>query len=122
MKKETEMREHDIEDLFAEARSQGSLACAPLMAKVFADALAHQPALLPASTLRQSRLGFWAFVVDALGGKGGLAGIGTAAAVGIMLGFVQPTSVMTLTDQVFVQSPIEELDLIPGVDAILTEG
>ena len=122
MKKETEMREHDIDDLFTEARSQGPLACAPLMAKVFSDALAHQPAFLPAMSLRQPKLGFWAGMVDALGGKGGLAGLGTAAAVGILLGFVQPTSLMTLTDQFFVQSPLEELDLIPGVDAILTEG
>lgn len=121
------MREQDIDDLFAKARMQGPPDCAPLMVKVFHDALAHQPVPIsarpvPARPVRQFKFGFWASLTDALGGKGGLAGLGTAAVVGIMLGFAQPTSLTTLTDAFFAQSPLDELDLIPGVDAILTEG
>ena len=42
--------------------------------------------------------------------------------VGVMLGFVQPTSLTTLTDAFIAQSPLGDMELIPGVDAILTEG
>lgn len=118
------MREQDIDDLFAAARAQTPSASADLMAKVFADAVLHQPqpSVLPIRSVPQKRRGFWTEIIDALGGKGAVAGLGTAAVVGVMLGFVQPTSLATLTDTLFAQTPLDELDLIPGVDAILTEG
>lgn len=116
------MREQDIEDLFARARAQEPPESGALLARVFADALDLQPRPLPAVFMRQPKLGLWASIVDTLGGKGALAGLGTAAAFGVLLGFVQPTSLMTLTDSLFAQSPLDDVDLIPGVDAILTEG
>ena len=72
--------------------------------------------------VHQAKPSFWVSILNGIGGKGGLAGLGTAALVGVTIGFVQPTSLMTVTDQLFSQTPIEDLDLIPGVDAILSEG
>ena len=122
MKKEIDMRAQDIDALFAEARAQAPLHSTALIDRVIADAIAQQPQPLPARAKPRQAPGFWASIVDALGGKTALAGLGSAAVVGVLLGFVQPTSVTALTDAFFAQTPIGEVDLIPGVDAILTEG
>lgn len=122
MKKATDMRGHDIDDLLAKARAQRPLDSAALMEKVLADAMVHQPKPMRSEVRPQQIVGFWASIFHALGGKGGLAGLGSAAMVGVMLGFVQPTSFTTLTDAFIAQSPLGDMELIPGVDAILTEG
>lgn len=122
IKKGTDMRDQDIDGLFAEARAQASHNSAALIERVLADALTHQPKPLRAPVRTPQIPKFWVSILDALGGKGGLAGLGTAAVVGVMLGFVQPGSLTALTDAFMVQSPLGDMDLIPGIDAILTEG
>ena len=116
------MRAQDIDALFAEARAQAPQDSTALIYRVIADAIAHQPRPLTVRIKPRQAPGFWASIVDALGGKTALVGLGSAAVVGVLLGFVQPTSVTALTDAFFAQTPIGEVDLIPGVDAILTEG
>ena len=113
----------DLDDLFAEARTAESQDDAALMARVYADALRLQPAALPIAKVNSARHpGWWAALVDMLGGRRGLAGLGTAAVAGVMLGFVQPSSILALAESFFAVSTIDEVDLMPGVDAILTEG
>jgi hypothetical protein len=120
MTKGTDMREQDLDDLFAEARAQEPPENAGLMARVLADAERNMPK--PVVRVVRRRPGFWAQAAAALGGGGVLAGLGTAAVAGVMLGFVQPTSVSAVTDMIFAETPFDEVDLLAGIDAILTEG
>jgi hypothetical protein len=124
MKKVTDMREDDLEGLFAEARAQNLPDGEALMARVMADAVSHQqrPSGLPIRRKSAHRFGFWSRIVLALGGKGVLAGLGTAIVAGVVLGFAQPTSLTTLTDSIFAQTPLDDVELLPGIDAILAEG
>lgn len=124
MKKEFDMREPDLDGLFAEARGQRPLDTSALMGRVMADAITHQPqpSALPVRRKTRRKAGFWSNFVDALGGTGVLAGLGTAMLAGVAVGFAQPSSLITLTDLIFVQSPLDEVELLPGIDAILAEG
>lgn len=124
MKKKFDMREQDIDGLFAEARGQRPLDTSALMGRVMADAITYQPqpSALPVRRKTRRKTGFWSNFADALGGKGVLAGLGAAMLAGVAVGFVQPSSLITLTDLIFVQSPLEEVELLPGIDAILAEG
>ena len=123
MKKATEMSDQDLDDLFATARAQAPAENAALLARIYADSLRVQPQPMPvAQRAAVGNPGWWATMFTALGGKRGLAGLGTAAIAGVMLGFVQPTSVLALTEAFFVASTVDEVDLMPGIDAILTEG
>lgn len=116
------MREHDLEDLFAEARAQVPRNTEPLLERVLADALQVQPRVDRPFIRAQDNSGFWANIISMVGGKTGLAGLGAATALGVVLGFVQPASLMTLTDTFVAQTQIDEFDLIPDIDDILTEG
>lgn len=123
MKKGTEMRESDLDDLFAQARVAVPPQDTALLTRVYADALRLQPKMLPISRpVLASSPGWWSQLSNVLGGKRGLAGLGTAAVAGVMLGFVQPTSVLALTESFFATATVDEVDLMPGIDAILTEG
>jgi hypothetical protein len=120
MTKGTDMREQDLDDLFAEARAQEPPENTGLIARVLADAERNMPRQVVRAVPR--RPGFLAKVAASLGGKGVLAGLGTAAVAGVMLGLVQPTSVSAVTDMILAETPLDEVDLLPGIDAILTEG
>lgn len=125
MTKETDMRDADLDDLFAEARATEPEQNASLMARVCADGLRLQPQPQPAPSVRPvlaGKTGWWASLANALGGKRGLAGLGTVAVAGVVLGLVQPTSVLALTEPFFAAATVDEVDLMPGIDAILTEG
>ena len=123
MKKATDMTDQDLDDLFAAARAHAPLEDAALQARIYADGLRLQPQPKPVARRTASgKFGWWAALSTALGGKRGLAGLGTAAAAGVMLGFVQPTSVLALTEAFFPVQTVDEVDLMPGIDAILTEG
>lgn len=123
MKKATDMTDQDLDDLFAAARAHAPLEDAALQARIYADGLRLQPQpKLVARRTASGKFGWWAALSNALGGKRGLAGLGTAAAAGVMLGFVQPTSVLALTEAFFAVQTVDEVDLMPGIDAILTEG
>lgn len=120
MTKGTDMGDPDLDDLFAQARKAVPVEDAALLARVYADALRLQPQ--PAQPMPAAKPGVWAQLVAALGGRRGLAGLGTAAVVGVMLGFVQPGSVLALTEPFFAAATVDEVDLMPGFDAMMTEG
>ena len=116
------MREHDLEVLFAEAKAQVPRNTEPLLQRVLGDALQVQPRAAAPFIREKNTGGFWANIIGMIGGKTGLAGLGAATALGMFLGFVQPASLMTLTDTFVAQTQIDEFDLVPGIDDILTEG
>lgn len=124
MKIGTDMHKQDLDHLFAEAREQVPIECSDLLAKVFADATQLQPqraALAPQRPVMQT-LGLWDRLAASLGGKGVLAGLGTVAVAGVLIGFVQPSQLTAMTDTFFAQVPLDEIELLPGIDAILIEG
>jgi hypothetical protein len=124
MKKGFDMREEDLDGLFAEARGQTPLDSDALMGRVVADAITHQPqpSALPIRRETAHKSAFWSRIAVGLGGKGVLAGLGTAMVAGVMLGFAQPSSLTTLTEAIFAQTPLDAVELLPGIDAILAEG
>lgn len=78
-----------------------------LMARVLADAQGWQPK--PRQAPRAAP-GLWAMLSDLLGGRAALAGLGTAAAFGLMLGVLQPFDAL-LGEAAF--------DLLPQSDGLL---
>lgn len=118
------MREDELDSLFAEARGQTPEETEALMARVVADAIMHQPrpTTLPVRRETRQEAGFWSRTAGALGGKGVLAGLATAMMVGAMIGFTQAPSLTVFTDSIFAQTPLDAVELMPGIDAILAEG
>lgn len=111
----------DLDALFATARSADVTPSDALMARVMADAVALQPKPAPMVRAVVQGTGFWAGLAALFGGGGVLAGLGSVAMAGFFVGFVQPDSVMSLADGLLAGSVVETVDLMPGVDALLTE-
>lgn len=111
----------DLDALFATARSADVQPSDALMARVMADAVAMQPKAVPMVRAVPPETGFWAGLAALFGGGGVLAGLGSVAMAGFFVGFVQPESVMALADGWTVAGVVETVDLMPGVDALLTE-
>ncbi len=118
------MREQNLEDIFATARAQPPSDSEPLMARVLADAVRHlpQPDAPPRQQAIRRKTGFWAVITATVGGQGVLAGLGTAALVGLMFGYAQPASYSMLTASILAEIPLDEVELLPGIEAILIEG
>jgi hypothetical protein len=109
----------DLDDLFAQARSAGPVPSEALMARVLADALAEQPkpvVAVPVAVVRPE--GLWSRLAALFGGAGALAGIGSAAAAGLFIGYVQPSGLSTLGEAVL-GTPLETVELMPDVDGLL---
>lgn len=117
----------DLDDLFAAARADRPRPSDALMARVLADAAALQPEpALPARPRPAAPAapgGFWAALSALFGGGGVLAGMGTAAAAGLFLGFAQPAPVAALTAALSAgtTTTTDALDLTSGIDALLAE-
>ncbi|MFN3723807.1 MAG: hypothetical protein ACK4VZ_12245 [Paracoccaceae bacterium] len=113
--------EAELEALFARAQAHPPEADAAYVARVMADAQALQPgARQPRAVRRAARPGVWARFAAALGGVTAVAGLGTAAMAGLLIGYVQPEPMVTLAGSIgFGVS--ESLDLLPGFDDLLTE-
>jgi hypothetical protein len=69
----------------------------------------------------QPRPGLWQRLVAVLGGTAAVAGLGTAAMAGLVIGYVQPDPLLTLADGFGVELSGESLDLLPGFDTLLSE-
>jgi len=85
-----------LDEIFTAARAQRPEPSGALMARILADAddvLAGRDR--PAAAM--ARPSPWARFVDGLGGWGSLAGLVTATAAGVWLGFVSPDRVNTLS-------------------------
>lgn len=122
-RKTDEMQGHEgLEDLFAAMREERVPPSDALMARVLADALAHQPrpVLQVAPDVGAGAgagPGLWLRLAGLFGGAGALAGMGTAAVAGLFIGFVQPEGLSLLGDAVL-GTPLETVELIPDVDML----
>lgn len=116
------MQDRDLDDLFAAARQKPAAVSAELMARVLSDADDLQPSAetLPA---RKGRIGFWAEILAAIGGAGGVVGLSAAALAGVWIGFAQPNGFSTVTDQFLPDEMVlGTVDVLPGFDDFLSEG
>lgn len=111
----------DLDALFGAARAKPAQPSDALMARVVADAEALQPAPRAlAAAPPPAPVGLWRGVVDFFGGFGALAGMGSAAAAGLFIGFVQPTGLSDLS-AALLGGQIDSLSLMPSVDDLITE-
>lgn len=126
------MTDTDLDRLLAGARAAPMAPSEALMARVLADAQAHQPRpLAPASVPagadaaarhpRSPRRGLWSALSAEFGGAGVLAGLGAAAALGLVLGYVNPAGLGALADG-FLPLSAPGLELVPVTDILFTEG
>ena len=111
----------DLDALFAASRAADLLASDDLMARVLADAAALQPKAAPLVRAAPRKAGVWSGLAALFGGSGVLAGLGSVAMAAFFIGLVQPAPVMALTDALIADSSAEPVDLMPGVDALLSE-
>ena len=112
----------ELDDLFAVAAAQPVPAPSDaLMAGVLADAAREQARPAARLAVLPARPGVWSAMSALFGGSGVLAGLGTAAVAGLYLGFAQPSALLQLTDAFGGGTSLDGLDLMPGVDALLSE-
>lgn len=118
MRTKTEMT--DLDDLLAEARHSAVAPSEAFMARVLADAMAEQPgpARIAPRAEPPGRLGIFDWLAGLLGGGGVLAGLGAAAAAGLVIGYVQPAPVTAVT-QAFLPGSIESVELIPTLSGLV---
>lgn len=121
-----------LEAFFAAGRSTAPEVSDALMARILGDAAeeqarilagrAAQPSATPAARPRP-----WQVLIAALGGGKAVAGLVTAALVGIWLGISPPTQLAALTQTVTQNvlgssTSLDGLDLLPTLDPVLTQG
>lgn len=114
----------ELDGLFSLAQVDRPQPSAALTARILADADAMQPRTAPLvarppQAMRQG--GVWRALADLFGGAGAVAGMGSAMAAGLVLGFYQPAPVQSLTAAIGLGASIESVDLLPGVDGLLAE-
>jgi hypothetical protein len=107
-----------LDDLLGQMRAAKPQPSAKFMARVLADAAAAQPARPRAAPPRP--VPWWVRIGAALGGAGVVAGIGSAAFAGLVIGYVQPEPMLSLASS-FGLASSESLEVLPGFDALLTE-
>lgn len=114
----------DLDKLFGALQADVPQMSDDLMARILADAMANQPKpAAPVAVVAAPpvvRRGFWAGFAALFGGAGALAGIGSAAVAGLVVGFVQPAGLTSLADAVL-GTPLETVEMIPSVDALWAE-
>lgn len=119
----------DLDRLFAEARREEPAPSAEFEARLLADALRLQPAPreLPVGggvgTGSAANTGFWPMLAGWFGGAGALAGVVTAGFAGLAAGYLQPAGLAGLTTLLVSDATAAEaaVELMPGLDALLTE-
>jgi hypothetical protein len=116
------MQDHDLDALFSAARAAPPVPSQALMARVMADALAEQPNPVAAGavTAPARRVRFWEPLAALFGGIGPLAGMGGAAVAGLLIGYVQPTGLASVSD-VFLGATLDSIQLMPSLDPLLDE-
>jgi hypothetical protein len=114
----TGMQDDDLDRLLAAAAAEPPGPSEALMQRVLADALELQPrppALRAAHV--PVRAGLLARIAAAFGGGPALAGLGTAAIFGVVLGYLSPTTLDYLTG-----SSADAAEFFPDADLLTTEG
>jgi len=109
--------EAELDALFAQAQVHPPQADAAFMARVLADAQALQPRMARRAPVRP---GLWARLAAALGGAVAVAGLGSAAMAGLVIGYVQPEPMVSLAGSIGF-GLTESIDLLSGFDALLIE-
>lgn len=112
----------DLDALFSAARARPAVPSEAVMGRVLADALALQPLspVFVAAAVPPTPVGLWHGVVAFFGGLGALAGMGSAAAAGLFIGFVQPTGLSDLS-AALIGGQIDSLSLMPSLDDLIPE-
>ena len=113
----------DLDAILAAARTAGADASEDFLARVLADAYAMQPqpaavVAVPAASGWRARL---VASLSALGGMGAAAGLATATLAGVWIGFARPDLIGGL-GLAWTGAQVESIELLPPVDAWLTEG
>ena len=113
----------DLDAILAAARTAGADASEDFLARVLADAYAMQPqpaavVAVPAASGWRARL---VASLSALGGMGAAAGLATATLAGVWIGFARPDLVGGL-GLAWTGAQVESIELLPTVEAWLTEG
>ena len=113
---DTERRDDGLEAFFAAARAEPEPASEALMARVLGDALAQQrrtaPAAAPRGAVRAGRPGLLAGLFVSLGGWPAVAGLGTAAVVGLWIGFSPALGVGQAMSDALVSGAAGDLHLV----------
>ncbi|MES2539987.1 MAG: hypothetical protein V4583_05300 [Pseudomonadota bacterium] len=108
----------DLDDLLAIAARRPALPSEALMERVLADALALQPEAAVFRSLPPApRPGLLARLAGVFGGPPALAGLGTAAVYGLVLGYYNPATLDYLTG-----SSVDTAEFFPEADFLTTEG
>lgn len=108
----------DLDDLLAYAARRPAVPSEALMERVLADALALQPvaAALPERG-GSTHSGLLSRLASLFGGAPALAGLGTAAVFGLVLGYYNPATLDYLTG-----TTTDTADFFPEADFLTTEG
>ncbi len=111
----------DLDALFSAARARPAQPSEALMGRVLSDAVALQP-VSPAfvAAAAPAPVGLWRGVIEFFGGFGALAGMGSAAAAGLLIGFVQPTGLSDLS-AALIGGQIDSLSLMPSLEDMIPE-
>lgn len=121
MAMKTDAHDNDLDRLFQGARIDGPDLSPALLERILGDAAELQPRPPSLAVTAPSGPGFWSGLLAAFGGAGMLAGLGTAAVAGLMIGLFPPAPINALAESLF-QAPLDEIELLPGVDALFSEG
>lgn len=116
---QTDREMQDLDALLDLARQHRAEPSEALMARVLADALAEQPQAPPVVARRAEGRGLLGWIMDHGGGM--FAGLGTAAAAGLLVGYAAPATVTDLTASLLPGSQIESVDLMPSLGGWLDE-
>lgn len=112
------MTDDDLDSLFAAARAETPRPPAALTARVMLDAeTAARGAPVPRRAAE--RPGLLASLAAIFGGGGALAGMVTATLAGFWIGFAQPVELGVMS--AVLNTDTAEIDMMPGIDALLDE-
>jgi hypothetical protein len=114
------MQDDDLDQLFAAARGRVPPPSEALLARVLTDALHAQPTVTQPIRAAQ-RPGLWAGLSAQVGGLPTVAGLCSAAIIGVVVGYADPTTLDYLTTG-SAADPLDGMDLFPTTDLITTEG
>jgi hypothetical protein len=111
-----EPQDDDLDMLFAKARGAAPAPGADLMARVLADAMAVDAARRVTAQRRRDGwlLALWRGFAAAFGGAGPVAGLATAAAAGLWIGFAAPAPVAAFAP-ILLGQEAADVDLIPDL-------
>lgn len=121
----TDDKKLDLEMYFEAGRAADTLPTADLLGRIMADAQAQ---MLSAQTVQTdvtpvARQSLLANLLTAIGGWPTLAGMATAAVVGVWIGFSQPAGVDLVAEQIWGSEDAGYLvDLIPAFSDGFEEG